>query len=84
MTDYDVAITTTDNPYDPLDDFDKWYFYDTAILGYCTCAYLARIAKVSGEMSDENYKQEVERAIDEICKFNLNGKYVKVKKVYDE
>lgn len=80
MVDYEVALTTTDNPYDPIDEYDKWYVYDTQVLGYCTDSYLDRIAKTSSEMSDENYYAEIDRAIDEILKYNLTGKYKKVVK----
>lgn len=80
MVDYEVALTTTDNPYDPIDEYDKWYVYDTQVLGYCTDSYLDRIAKTSPEMSDENYYAEIDRAIEEILKYNLTGKYKKVVK----
>lgn len=80
MVDYEVALTTTDNPYDPIDEYDKWYVYDTQVLGYCTDSYLDRIAKTSPEMSDENYYAEIDRAIDEILKYNLTGKYKKIVK----
>lgn len=82
MINYEVALTTTDNPYDPIDDYDNWYNYDTNVLKYCTDSYLARIAKVSSEMSDENYLAEVDRAIDEILKYDLLGIYKKVTKEY--
>ena len=38
------ALTTFDNPYDPFDQFDQWYMFDTD-KGYNSAAYLARIAK---------------------------------------
>lgn len=79
---YTVALTTSDNPYSPFEDFDKWYAEDVA-RGYNSCAYLARIAKVSSEMTDLDYLLEVERAIDEIVEFNLTGRegvsFVKLK-----
>lgn len=80
MIDYEVALTTEDNPYDPIDEYDKWFFYDTQILKYCTDAYVARICHDSDQLSDENNAHEYERAIDEILKFNLTGKYKKVTK----
>ena len=42
----DVALTTADNPYDPLDQFIEWWNYDTT-MGYHTAAYVARIAMTS-------------------------------------
>ena len=78
MITYDVALTTTDNPYDPFDEFVEWYTWDTAN-GYHTCAYLARIARTSEELSEEDNLEERERAIDEICELNITGKYKKIK-----
>lgn len=76
---YDVALTTTDNPYDPLDAFDEWYTWDLTN-GYHTCAYLARIARTSEELTEEENLEERERAIDEIVELNITGKYKKIKR----
>ncbi len=64
-----VSITTIDNPFDPIDDFDKWNQYDVG-KGYNTCSYLARLAKTSFDMSDLDNELEEERAIDSICYWN--------------
>ena len=72
----DYMLTTIDNPYDPFTQYDEWYEYDTTH-GYNTCAYLARIAKTSDELSDEDYELEVNNAIDEIVKLNVLGIYKK-------
>ena len=66
------ALTTTDNPYDPITQFDRWLSYDNE-KGYNTCGYLARIAKTSNEFSSEDNDQIIEQAIDEICKVNILG-----------
>ena len=71
------ALTTTDNPFDPFDDFDRWYAFDVAN-GYDSCSYLARIARTSDKFSDEDQEREIQRAIDEIVKLNINGMYTKV------
>lgn len=73
-----VALTTVDNPYNPLKDFDSWYRFDMD-KGYNSCAYLDRIARTSDAFSDEENKREIERAIDEIIKFDFRALYRKVK-----
>nr|DAN00295.1 MAG TPA: erythrocyte membrane protein 1 [Caudoviricetes sp.] len=75
-----VALTTKDNPFDPIDDFVKWWKFDTAILGRDTCGYLAKIARTSDLLTDEENEFEIERAIDEIIKFDPFNIYIKVKR----
>lgn len=72
------ALTTVDNPYDPFTQFDAWYRYDED-KGYHSCAYLARIARTSDQLSAGENDQEIERAIDDIIKYNPLGIYKKVK-----
>lgn len=67
----EVAITTEDNPFDPIQDFDNWYAYDIQE-GYNSLSYLARIFKISQDLPDGYNSREYERAIDEICYFNPN------------
>ena len=73
------AITTVDNPYNPLLQFDLWMKYDTE-KGYNSCAYLDRIARTSEQLSEEENKEEIERAIDEIIKYDFMNIYKKVTK----
>ena len=70
-------LTTLDNPYDPFKQFDDWYRWDVE-KGYNSCAYLARVAAYSDDLSDEDRIQVIEDAIDEICRMNLTGNYKKV------
>lgn len=70
-------LTTTDNPYDPFDNFDSWLIYDVTN-GYNSCGYLARIAKTSDALTDEENSQEIERAIDEIIKYDFTNNYKKL------
>lgn len=73
-------ITTFDNPYNPFEQFDSWILFDME-KGYNTCAYLDRIAKTSNQLTDEENTKEIERAIDEIIKYDCLNRY---KKVYAE
>lgn len=75
----EVALTTVDNPFDPFKDFDQWFLYDSS-KGYNSCSYLARIAKLSDDMSEKEADVEIERAIDEIITLNPLGIYKKVYK----
>ena len=65
-------LTTFDNPYDPFDEFTSWFMFDEE-KGYHSCAYLGRIAKTSEQLSDEENAQEIERAIDEIIKYDFQN-----------
>lgn len=72
-----TAITTFDNPYDPIDQFTSWFIYDVT-KGYNTCGLLGRIARTSDQLSDVENEQEIERAIDEIIKYDVENIYTKV------
>lgn len=71
------ALTTIDNPYDPFEQFDAWYMYDMD-KGYSTCSYLDRVARTSNQLSDEENEKEIERAINEIIKYDFQNIYKKV------
>ena len=71
------ALTTFDNPYDPFENFDEWYNFDMD-KGYSSCCYLDRIANTSDQLSEEENDREIERAIDEIVKFDFRNIYKKV------
>ena len=73
-------LTTIDNPFNPFTQFDDWNKFDEQH-GYYTNGYLARIAHTSDELSDADYTAEIERAIDEICEYNVLGIY---RKVYED
>lgn len=76
------ALTTFDNPYDPFDNFDSWLMFDMD-KGYNSCSYLDRIAKTSSQLSEQENNLEIERAIDEIIKYDFRNIYKKVKKEID-
>lgn len=71
------AITTKDNPFNPLTQFHEWFLFDIE-KGYYTTSYLARIAKTSDLLTDHENDLEIERAIDEIIKYDFRNIYKKV------
>lgn len=75
----DCMLSTTDNPFDPFDEFDAWYKFDV-LHGYNSCSYLAKIAKTTDELPENLAQIEIERAIDEIVELNINGMFCKVVK----
>lgn len=76
-------LTTFDNPYDPFEQFSSWFLFDVE-KGYNTCSYLGRITKFSDDMSTTEENEEVERAIDEIIKYDFMNIYKKVKKEVED
>jgi hypothetical protein len=70
-------ITTFDNPYNPFEQFTSWFLFDVE-KGYNTCSYLGRIARTSDQLSEEENELEIERAIDEIIKYDFRNIYKKV------
>lgn len=72
-----VMLTTADNPFNPITQFDEWYEYDES-KGYCTSGYVARIAKTSDDLSKNDQDLAIQAAIDEIISMNPDGFYKKV------
>lgn len=70
-------LTTTDNPFDPLTQWDDWKAFDEN-MGYFTCGLLDRFAITSDELSEADYDLAVLKAIDEICFLNPYGKHKKI------
>lgn len=75
----EFMLTTLDNPFNPFTDYDEWYRYDVD-KGYNTASYLARIAKISNDLSEEDEAIAIDLAMDEITKMNLLGNYIKITK----
>lgn len=73
------ALTTVDNPFNPFTQFDQWFRFDSD-KGYNSSQYLDRIARTSDQLSEAENDAEIERAIDEIIKYDVLDVY---KKVYE-
>lgn len=72
-----ALLTTVDNPYNPVTNWDDWYAFDVQ-KGYNTCSYLARIAETSEAFPEKLEDEALDRAIDEIVRLNPLGVYRKV------
>ena len=79
----EFMLTTIDNPFNPFEQFDEWLRFDKDH-DYNCCEYLARIAKLSDDLSEEEENLEIERAIDEIILLNPLNIYKKVTKTVTE
>ena len=73
----EYMLTTVDNPYNPFTQFDQWFEWDR-IKGYNTSAFLARVARVSDDLSEVDQAQAIQDAIDEIVSENVSGMWRKV------
>lgn len=76
-------LSTHDNPYDPIKQFDSWLSFDLD-KGYNCCAFLARVARTSDQFTDEENAYEIEQAINEIIKYDVTNTYKKVTGTVDE
>jgi hypothetical protein len=78
ITSNECMLSTKDNPYNPFENFDEWYLYDME-KGWNSCGRLARIAKLSDDMSEEEVDIEIENAIDSIIKNDILNVFIKVR-----
>ena len=78
-----VALTTVDNPFDPFEQFNDWFEFDIE-KGYYTCSRLARLTNLSDDMSEAESNKDIERAIDELIKYDVFDVYKKVIKETSE
>lgn len=72
-----AMLTTIDNPYDPFDDFDNWFAFDTRH-GYHTASFLDRVLITSNDISEADVNVAMNLAIDEIVRENVLGLHRKV------
>ena len=79
MNKHEVMLSTIDNPFNPIDDYESWLAYDIEF-DHRTCETLANAVNLSPEMSQAEEEKEIERAIDEIIKYDPVHKFIKVTK----
>lgn len=75
----ECTLTTKDNPYNPFEQFNEWFMFDVE-KGYNTCSVLARIVEFTDDMTQKERDEEVERAVDEIIKYDFTDIYKKVRR----
>lgn len=72
-------LTTTDNPYDPFTQYEAWYRFDednrVSLL-----RFLGAYRRTSDQLSEQENMEEIERAINDIIKYDPLGIYKKVKR----
>lgn len=69
-------LTTTDNPYSPITQYDEWLTWDMA--NYNSNSLLARVARTSPELSELDQSMAIQQAIDDIVVENVSGMHTKV------
>lgn len=69
--DDDLMLTTLDNPYNPHNEFKKWYQWDVE-QRYNTSEYIARLANYQNDDSDEALASKYSLAVMEIL---MNDNY---------
>lgn len=72
----DCLLSTSDNPYNPFDDFINWYRFDIA-KGYNTCSYMARVCE-STDLSNREERAAYNKAAEEAVALNLTGNRILV------
>lgn len=77
MSNQQINITTVDNPFDPFDEFDKWFDFDIE-KGYYTCSKLARLVPDTDDMTPEEEEKEIEKAINRLIEIDPLDLYRKV------
>ena len=76
-------LSTIDNPFNPFEDYSSWLMFDKE-KGYDSAERLMRIAKLTDDMTQKEENEEIERAINEIIKYDILNVYIKVSKTLNE
>lgn len=71
-------LTTKDNPYNPITQYDAWLDWDRTN-GYYTNELLARFIPLSADMSEEDTMGIIDEAMQTIVDSDLTENYMIVK-----
>ena len=78
----EAMLSTIDNEWNPFDNFSEWYSRDLELARQQNrrpcCGYLAIIAACSDDVSDNEFNQVMNDAINEIVDLDLSGTFIKV------
>lgn len=78
----EAMLSTIDNEWNPFDNFSEWYSRDLVLARQqnrrSCCGYLAIIAACSDDVSDNEFNQIMNDAIDEIVELDLSGTFIKI------
>ena len=72
-----VMLTTTDNPFDPFDNFVEWLKFDRS-KGYFSSELLGRVSVTSNELPETDETRMIEEAIDTIVRIDEFGVFKKL------
>lgn len=76
---YECTITTKDNPFDPFEQFDEWLAFDKE-KGYDSSERVARLVRLSDDMTEEEIDLAFERAIDRLVELDFTDTYKKFRR----
>ena len=78
-----VALTTVENPFNPITEFERWYSTDLQLAVKMnrrdTCSLLALLSRTSPYFSEEENERELEETINRIILNDPLNVYKKVK-----
>lgn len=74
----ECLLSTSDNPYNPFEDFINWYRFDIA-KGYNTCSYMARVCE-SSDLTNREERLAYNKAAEDAVRLNLTGNRILVYK----
>lgn len=75
----ELMLSTSDNPFNPFDQFKEWYAFDISH-GYNTLGYLAAVAETDDDQFDRENRLEWNKAIYDAERLNLTGNRIIVEK----